>query len=680
MKKLDLHVHTVSTISDHQFTFSLAKLKEYVQTLGIDGIAITNHNCFDLNQFKFIRSELSGICEVLPGIEINLGSDRFGHMICITSPDDIEDFASRCQIIQNKISCPTDKITYEELCQIFSNFGQYIWIPHYDKKPLIDPSILSVMKNYIDCGEVGSIRKFVYCQKDAGSPTPVYFSDIRPKDELLFFPPRQTYFDIDAITVGTIKQALRVKNHVSLSEQEGNSRFYVLPDLPISTGLNVIIGERSSGKTYTLNQIAASHENIKYIKQFSLIERDPEKAAEEFTDRIAKKRSSFSEEYFEPLKDAIDIVKSVSLQSDESKIESYVSKLIRFAQEQDRADLFAKCAFYRETRFTAKTFENLTNLIEATEKLLDAREYRDIIEAHIERESLVSLLKALILRYRTEKQKALKETWVNDVVESIKGSLQSRSAATTVPEVDFYECQMNRIKVRKFNQLCVSVRKEEAISSQTIENFTIQTKKKPFVSAAELKSTSGKRDVNFSEIMDVYASDPYRFLLGLMKMDAITESDYYKFFAAVEYRIMNRYGFDVSGGERAEFNLLQEISEAHQYDMLLIDEPESSFDNLFLRDRVNHIIRELATMMPVILVTHNSTVGASIKPDYIIYTKRQIDDQGVRYKRYFGLPSSKELVSCTGEAIKNFEVMLDCLEAGEITYKERKRSYDLLKD
>ena len=85
-------------------------------------------------------------------------------------------------------------------------------------------------------------------------------------------------------------------------------------------------------------------------------------------------------------------------------------------------------------------------------------------------------------------------------------------------------------------------------------------------------------------------------------------------------------------------------------------------------------------MMPVILVTHNSTVGASIKPDYIIYTKRQIDDQKVVYKRYFGLPSSKELVSCTGESIKNFEVMLDCLEAGEITYKERKRGYDLLKD
>lgn len=87
---------------------------------------------------------------------------------------------------------PTDKITYEELCQIFSDFGRYIWIPHYDKKPPIDSNILSAMKDYIDCGEVGSIRKFIYCQKNTGYLTPVYFSDIRPKEDLLSFPPRQT--------------------------------------------------------------------------------------------------------------------------------------------------------------------------------------------------------------------------------------------------------------------------------------------------------------------------------------------------------------------------------------------------------------------------------------------------------------------------------------------------------
>jgi ABC-type phosphate transport system ATPase subunit len=44
---------------------------------------------------------------------------------------------------------------------------------------------------------------------------------------------------------------------------------------------------------------------------------------------------------------------------------------------------------------------------------------------------------------------------------------------------------------------------------------------------------------------------------------------------------LNRDGFEVSGGERSEFRLLQEIMVAQNYDVLLIDEPESSFDNFF---------------------------------------------------------------------------------------------------
>jgi len=70
-------------------------------------------------------------------------------------------------------------------------------------------------------------------------------------------------------------------------------------------------------------------------------------------------------------------------------------------------------------------------------------------------------------------------------------------------------------------------------------------------------------------------------------------SELYKLFAKISYRILNRDGFEVSGGERSEFRLLQEIKDAQNYDFLLIDEPESSFDNMFLKSDVNQIIREI---------------------------------------------------------------------------------------
>ncbi|TOR21591.1 hypothetical protein CGG78_24620, partial [Vibrio parahaemolyticus] len=57
---------------------------------------------------------------------------------------------------------------------------------------------------------------------------------------------------------------------------EGNRFFQVLDNgLEISTGLNVLLGQRSSGKSHTLNEIFnySENEKIKYIKQFELLER-----------------------------------------------------------------------------------------------------------------------------------------------------------------------------------------------------------------------------------------------------------------------------------------------------------------------------------------------------------------------------------------------------------------------
>src|SRR5690554_6502785 len=97
-----------------------------------------------------------------------------------------------------------------------------------------------------------------------------------------------------------------------------------------------------------------------------------------------------------------------------------------------------------------------------------------------------------------------------------------------------------------------------------------------------------------------------------MTKPEIPDSALYRFFVKIEYEILNKDGYPVSGGERSEYRLLQEISDAQSYDLLLIDEPESSFDNVFLNDNVNQLIRDIARTMPVIVVTHNNTVGASI--------------------------------------------------------------------
>ena len=95
MKKCDLHIHTVATPSDADFTFSLDVLDDYVHKMQLDVIAVTNHNVFDIDQYRDIKARLTDKV-VLPGIEVDLEG---GHILVITDSDEasVNDFIIKCQ-------------------------------------------------------------------------------------------------------------------------------------------------------------------------------------------------------------------------------------------------------------------------------------------------------------------------------------------------------------------------------------------------------------------------------------------------------------------------------------------------------------------------------------------------------------------------------------------------------
>ena len=95
MKKIDLHIHTVKSISDADFNFSLIRLQEYVNAMNLDCIAITNHNLF-----REITTLLNNIV-VFPGIEINLCG---GHLLLISDSSNLEEFSKRADCVKNKIT------------------------------------------------------------------------------------------------------------------------------------------------------------------------------------------------------------------------------------------------------------------------------------------------------------------------------------------------------------------------------------------------------------------------------------------------------------------------------------------------------------------------------------------------------------------------------------------------
>jgi hypothetical protein len=674
LKKIDLHMHTVPTISDAHFDFSLEKLEEYVKSAELDAIAITNHDVFDLAQFRQIDKALD--CVVFPGIEINLAK---GHILLISENENLDEFQIKTQAVTEKIKVIGDFISVDELFHIFGDLNTYMLIPHYEKKPPISRQTIDQMGEFISAGEVDSPKKFIRLAKDDTELTPVIFSDVRIREGMSKFPSRQTYIDCGDLSLNSLKHSLRDRHKVALSKSEGNSLFQVFDDgQKLSTGLNIVLGARSSGKTETLTQISKDCENVKYIPQFSLVQRDDANYEKEFNEDVARKKSTFADKHLTPFKTVLDDVLNIDIRVNQRKVEDYLATLLKSAEEAEKFDAFSKVALFNETQFEVAEDKGIGDLIGSVRQLIENIEYREVIDKHVDINNLKALAIELIELLWEKAYERKKRSLVNDVVRDVKGKLQLRTSATQVKDVDLYRVMIEHKKVSKFNQVAKLLQTEKVIFQENIQGFKVVCKQRAFNGAGEILRVSGQR-VGFSDAFREYLS-PYKYLIALKEKGAWTQSEFYKYFACIEYEILNKDGFKVSGGERSEFRLLQEIKDAQNFDYLLIDEPESSFDNLFLKGEANQMLKEISKTMPVVVVTHNSTVGASINADYIVYTSKEIEGDDIVYRRYSGHPSDKELCSIEGKKINNFQVTMNTLEAGEDAYIDRRGGYESIKN
>lgn len=673
MKKIDLHIHTCSTVSDHPFKFSMTALQMYISTYQLDAIAITNHNAFDAEQFKRIQTTLS--IPVFPGIEVDI---EHGHLLVITSPSDLDDFIPRCyQVWRYNGSDKNSCITEEQFISTFPEYRKYILIPHYDKSPQLDLTKVPHLREAITCGEVSSVKKFISQKKQSDDLVPILFSDWRACEPLENLDNRQTFIDVEDITLPAIKYALTDREKVSVDSSEGHTTFQVLENgLQISTGLTVVLGKRSSGKSYTLQQIASQFENGKHIEQFALLSKDAQTDQAKFDEALQKKGADISEHFLAPLKAVIDDVRGIDIEQDEKDVDAYLTALKKAANEASRQDIFSKALLYQESLYVIKDLSTLIGLIDAVDLLINNTEYRPIIQRHLDLSSLTDLSMELKAQYIKEESLNSQMDYVNGIVTTIKKELQVRSTATSIPDIDFYTVMMNKCKIACFENVAQLVKHPRIIKRQHLHSYQTIVSSCPYASARELQRVKRSKSA-FSGLFDLY-NKPYAFLKSMKGRDDIPPSEYYKYFAHIQYCVLNRYGSPASGGERSEFNLLQELNEVSSSDILILDEPESSFDNLFLKDGVDALLKDLSKRIPVVIATHNNTIGLSVHPDYIIYTSKEILDSGEqKFHTYAGNPSSSELIDLEGNRISKRRVLLDCLEAGEDAYMDRSNSYEI---
>lgn len=671
MKKVDLHIHTVPTIKDANFTFDMDKMQLYVQTLKLDAIAITNHNLFDKNQFDEIKNKLN--ITVFPGIEVDLEN---GHIIVIADADSLDKFDDQCNLLKEKIVDNKSVITYDEFISIFTNYEEYLLVPHYKKKPAMQQSILKKFGKNITCGEVDNIKKFCVLKKQQDDLVPLLSSDVRIKKDLENFPTRFTFLDINDTSLKSIKYALKDKNKVFINESRNDNEFIFTSDgLVASTKLNVIIGKRSSGKTYTLNMIKNTFDtsDVKYIKQFEITEKSGQDKFEKITKVEYEK---ITNEYISPIANIMPYILEIDLEEDNTKLENYHSSLINRALNSERNDIFSKSSMFNEITFDTKTNNELVELINAIKILLDNDTYKEIIEKNIEKASLKKLLSKFIKIYRN---KYLDEKLKNDIdklIKKIQNKLELKSSIETISQIDFYSIMKDRLIVNRFNDDFNKIKLREKIFEEDYQRFKVVAEKVPYKTVTDMKKGANIDTGALKDLFDkYYKKDIFKYVQELRENNVSTDS-ISKSIIEINYTVINDKGSEISGGEKAEFNLLKELDEAKNYDVLLLDEPESSFDNPYIKENINTLIKDISNKTTVFVVTHNNTLGVSNKADKLIYTMYNNVEQ--KYEIYIGNFTDSNLKNKDGKSISTYNAIVNCMEAGIDTYEERRKIYENL--
>lgn len=672
MKKVDLHIHTIATAKDADFTFDMDKMQLYVQISKLDAIAITNHNMFDKEQFNNIKEKLN--ITVFPGVEVDIEN---AHMIVITDESDLDIFVEQCNQLKEKMEDGRQFISFDEFISIFNNYEQYLLIPHYKKKPALQQQIIKKFGKNIICGEVDSIKKFCKLKKQEDDLVPILSSDVRIKKDLDVFPTRHTFLDIDDTTLKSVKYALMDKTRVYITESKNDNEFIFTQDgLVASTKLNVIIGKRSSGKTHTLEIIKKTFDNcdIKYIKQFEITEKS---GSEKFEEITRKGYEKITNDYITPINELIPNILEIDLNADISELENYHSALISRAISCERNDVFSKTSLFNEITFDVKTNKELEELINAIKVLLDNETYREIIETNIKKESLQALLAKLIIIYRNEQLDVNLKKEVDKLVKSIQKKLELKSSVDTIPQIDFYSIMKNRLIANRFNEDLKKIKEKSDIFKGDYQRFKIIATKSPYKNVSEMKDGANITTGSFKDTFDkFYRKDSFKYIKQL-KEDGVALDKLGKTLVEIKYKVINQKGTEISGGEKAEFNLLKELDDAKNYDILLLDEPESSFDNPYIKENINTLIKDISNKTPVFVVTHNNTLGISNKADKIIYT--MYNDKEHKYEVYVGNFTDTMLIDKDGKKIKTYDVIVSCMEAGVDAYEERSKIYENLK-
>ena len=569
-KKIDFHIHTVASIKDSDFTFSMEWLKKYIEATELDAIAITNHDLFDKNNFKEISEALPNVI-VYPGIELALD---IGHVNIVFPNDYINDLSTFSDWLSQIHQTQFDSISCEELRNNLSCWDKGIYIFELGKSKGVK-QIPDMFSDVTCVGGVPNQLRFNIAKNNSESMVPCLFSDAHATDydsdnrnDIDKLQNKQTYLQIDSCEFEDIKRVLRDKSKVSVTK-ENLKDVINIHGVNISSGLNLIVGKRGTGKTYFLNKIKEYSEDEYYeIKQFETAR------ADEYIEQQRKEQGSTAiSAWQEKYTNQFSKIKSYIQDSDteSNDVEQFLTEVKIFATEMARSQSGQKYILFKETEFELSNLDYMRKALTNIKEVIEKDEIWKLLVNNRQKKSnfieVYSELRNIYLKYSQENE--LKQK-VNEIMSSVKSTVSARTGISKIKE-----CSINKIihkqqLEKKIDNFLRSIIVETPLKNEHLYGYQIQVNLVPYQSASQFQREIGTQEAVNNDLIKAYKERNFiAFLKHLKQKHFYNEANFAEYLLQKEVKLLDSEGVPASGGQAVGFALMLRLNEAKNKPIIL---------------------------------------------------------------------------------------------------------------
>lgn len=706
--KIDIHTHTRRCKSGDARTreISPADFCETVLSTEVRIIAITNHNAFDLEQFKDIKSRLGDEAQAWPGVELDiLYRESRGHLLVIVSPSLASEFSAAVEKLTN--GCSPDRFTAElnGVLTAFDDLGP-LYVAHYkQKKPNLSDEFLHELEagtknpEYVIKEVSNSISAGIYISHGHSS---IYGSDVRdwgryeeiahdlpdlrlPVDSFEHF---CLLLKKDPTTINTVLDR-KTTEELILQPFDDDS----VLKLKVFNDINVVFGDKGTGKSCILKAIAKhySEDGIDatvYESASDRLEEIFDIRGRDLTINLNSHNINYCSDEIKALREASEVAvtglrRYVTYFSSKSTNKKAKTMLLKDIEPEGEGRASRE---FREFRGSAETTGQFLAFLEENPTVMDELDQKEL-------ETVVGILSKLMDRLRAREWASFSD-WqgirlLNSAIELFRSEIERKTGAPAKPTTTgFREYAMNRIVIEA-NAAEVVKSVDTQIPVQTDRIGSLGPNKGHLQLRTELGFQNGsvtdgslgvlagvkkgpqKKFINSVRniLKNVYEEDLFQHIAALNGIEGVEEiKTVHELLLFKRYFALAGKPYSPSSGESSMVMLHKEL--ATDKEVYILDEPERSLGNEYISNVIVPLIKQRARAGKKLFIsTHDANIAVRTLPYSSVYRWHQQDG----YRTYIGNPFTNNLVSLDDEEdqLDWKLISMRTLEGGKEAFGER---------